>query len=76
MNIFITGIAGMIGMHTAKKLASEGHHVIGIDNYNNYYDVILKIDSLFQVLNDFANKNKWKIIEREIINVGYTVLGK
>jgi UDP-glucuronate 4-epimerase len=44
MNIFITGIAGMIGMHTAKKLASEGHHVIGIDNYNNYYDVTLKID--------------------------------
>jgi hypothetical protein len=35
-----------------------------------------KNDSLFQVLNNFAKENKWKIIERGTINVGYTVLGK
>lgn len=35
-----------------------------------------KNDSLFQVLNNFASANNWKIIERGTINVGYTVLGK
>jgi len=42
MKIFITGIAGFIGFHTAKKLHSLGHDVQGIDSYNDYYDVSLK----------------------------------
>lgn len=40
--IFITGIAGMIGYHTAKRLLAEGHEVHGIDNFNDYYEVELK----------------------------------
>ena len=42
MKIFITGIAGMIGFHTAKKLLSEGHDISGVDNMNSYYDPKLK----------------------------------
>ena len=42
--IFITGIAGMIGYHTAKKLMDAGYHVSGIDNFNSYYDPKLKHD--------------------------------
>lgn len=42
--IFITGIAGMIGYHTAAKLLMEGYHVSGIDNFNSYYDPKLKHD--------------------------------
>jgi UDP-glucuronate 4-epimerase len=42
MNILLTGIAGFIGMHTAKMLLEEGHTVIGIDNLNEYYDTSLK----------------------------------
>jgi UDP-glucuronate 4-epimerase len=37
MNILITGVAGFIGFHLAKKLIEEGHTVIGIDNLNSYY---------------------------------------
>jgi hypothetical protein len=33
-------------------------------------------DSLFRVLSSFAQEYKWKIIERETQNVGYTVLAK
>ena len=40
--IAITGIAGFIGFHLAQKLHADGHHVIGFDNYNNYYDPELK----------------------------------
>lgn len=43
-NIFITGAAGFIGFHLAKKLKQLGHHVIGYDNYNSYYDPKLKRD--------------------------------
>jgi len=46
MKILVTGIAGFIGMHSAKKLLDDGHEVIGIDNLNDYYDVALKEDRL------------------------------
>ena len=43
--VLITGIAGFIGFHLAKKL-SNTFFVIGLDNLNNYYDINLKIDRL------------------------------
>ncbi|MDR0721155.1 MAG: NAD-dependent epimerase [Treponema sp.] len=42
MNILVTGTAGFIGFHLAKKLSVLGHRVIGIDNINAYYDTTLK----------------------------------
>ena len=42
MKIFITGLAGMIGFHTAKHLKSLGHEITGVDNFNDYYEVSLK----------------------------------
>lgn len=45
----VTGIAGFIGMHTARQLLSAGEQVIGIDSLNSYYDPALKqarLDSL------------------------------
>ncbi len=41
--ILITGAAGFIGFHLAKNLLSKGHKVVGVDNFNDYYDVSLKI---------------------------------
>lgn len=42
MKIFITGIAGFIGYHTAHAYIESGHEVVGIDNFNDYYDPSLK----------------------------------
>ena len=39
MKILVTGVAGFIGSHVTKRLLSENHEVVGIDNLNNYYDV-------------------------------------
>jgi UDP-glucuronate 4-epimerase len=41
-HILITGAAGFIGFHTSIKLQKEGCVVIGIDNFNDYYDPSLK----------------------------------
>jgi UDP-glucuronate 4-epimerase len=46
MKILITGTAGFIGFHLAKKLLSEGHDIVGLDNINEYYDVNLKFGRL------------------------------
>jgi len=42
MKILITGTAGFIGFHLAKRLIADGHEIIGLDNINDYYDVRLK----------------------------------
>lgn len=42
MKILVTGTAGFIGYHLAKKLLERGDEVVGIDNINDYYDVNLK----------------------------------
>ena len=40
--ILVTGAAGFIGYHVAKRLLREGHDVVGLDNMNAYYDPALK----------------------------------
>tara|TARA_R110002049_G_scaffold79644_2_gene202741 strand:+ start:1759 stop:2700 length:942 start_codon:yes stop_codon:yes gene_type:complete len=42
MKILVTGAAGFIGSHTAERLVSLGHSVIGVDNFSPYYDFRLK----------------------------------
>ncbi|MEP1229240.1 MAG: NAD-dependent epimerase/dehydratase family protein [Litorimonas sp.] len=42
MIILLTGAAGFIGFHAAKMCLSQGHHVIGVDSLNEYYDIGLK----------------------------------
>ncbi|KJZ61457.1 NAD-dependent epimerase [Pseudomonas fluorescens] len=49
MRVLVTGVAGFIGFHTAKRLCSEGHQVVGIDNLNSYYSVELKQARLSQL---------------------------
>ena len=42
MKILVTGTAGFIGSHLAKRLLERGDEVVGLDNINDYYDPQLK----------------------------------
>jgi UDP-glucuronate 4-epimerase len=48
-SILVTGSAGFIGFHVAKRLLAEGNQVTGVDNLNDYYDVSLKKARLAQL---------------------------
>jgi len=40
--ILVTGVAGFIGFHIARRLLHDGREVVGLDNMNAYYDPALK----------------------------------
>tara|TARA_B100001250_G_scaffold32052_1_gene26215 strand:+ start:5662 stop:6615 length:954 start_codon:yes stop_codon:yes gene_type:complete len=46
LKLLLTGSAGFIGFHLAKKLMKNNYEVLGIDNLNDYYDTNLKKDRL------------------------------
>ncbi len=54
MKVLVTGAAGFIGFHTAIKLLERGDEVIGLDNFNDYYDVSLK-ESRATLLDGYEN---------------------
>ena len=54
MKIIITGAAGFVGAHLAAELIRNGHTVIGIDNFNNYYSKDLKRERIKALLGDCA----------------------
>lgn len=46
MTWLITGVAGFIGAHVARRLLYDGETVVGVDNLDPYYDPHLKLDRL------------------------------
>jgi UDP-glucuronate 4-epimerase len=52
MHILVTGVAGFIGSHVARRLLARGDIVTGIDNLNDYNPVQLKRDRLDAIVAD------------------------
>ena len=52
MKVLVTGAAGFIGMHCAKRLLARGDEVIGVDNLSPYYPVELKRDRLKELAHE------------------------
>ena len=69
MTILITGAAGFIGYHLVNKLLEGDEDIIGIDNFNNYYDVKLK-KARYEKLEAKAIKfnSNFKMIKEDISN--------
>jgi UDP-glucuronate 4-epimerase len=62
MKCLVTGASGFIGFHLAAQLISEGHEVLGVDNFNSYYSSELK----FLRKQDLVNRFKANILELDI----------
>ena len=42
MTVLVTGAAGFIGSYVTRALLARGETVVGIDNFSEYYDPVLK----------------------------------
>jgi UDP-glucuronate 4-epimerase len=63
VKVLVTGAAGFIGMHSARRLLERGDEVLGIDNLSPYYDVRLKRDRLAQLVH-----SGFRFVELDIAN--------
>jgi len=60
--ILVTGCAGFIGSHVCELLLAKGFEVIGIDNFDPFYNKSIKLDNL----KAFKNHKKFTFYEIDI----------
>jgi UDP-glucuronate 4-epimerase len=70
MSVLVTGVAGFIGSYLARALVDRGEQVIGIDNFSDYYDPVLK----FARLKPLREERGFTFIEADIADRA-TILG-
>jgi len=65
MKALVTGTAGFIGSHLAKRLLSDGFEVVGIDCFNDYYPVAIKENNLAS----FRQNKNFNLIKGDILDL-------
>jgi UDP-glucuronate 4-epimerase len=66
MNLVVTGGAGFIGSNLCEELLKEGHRVICIDNFNDFYDPIIKRRNI-----ETFKSDKFKLYEGDILDKSF-----
>lgn len=67
MNVLVTGVAGFIGFHVAKRLLERGDRVVGVDVVNEYYDPALK-EARLAILDQLAGGagGAWNFVRADL----------
>ena len=68
MKILVTGAAGFIGYHLVQSLLKDDHDVIGLDNFNSYYDINLKRARINNIHNNKFSMFEVDLVDNERIN--------
>ncbi|MBI5583921.1 MAG: GDP-mannose 4,6-dehydratase [Deltaproteobacteria bacterium] len=72
MKILITGVAGFIGSHLAEALIGQGHQVVGIDNFMDYYPRRFKEKNL----EGLRSQPAFEFIEADLLDTDLVALVK
>lgn len=62
----VTGAAGFIGSHTAEALLRQGYRVVGLDNFNDYYDPGRKRQNVEEVRSAAPDPGDFLMIEGDV----------
>ena len=62
--IIVTGAAGFIGSHLCERLLVDGWEVVGIDNFDDFYDPQIKRHNIAR----FLENENFKLIEADILD--------
>jgi UDP-glucuronate 4-epimerase len=65
MTILVTGAAGFIGSHVAEAFARRGDRVIGLDNFDAYYDPARKRANLAEIVSE-TGAERFKLVEGDL----------
>jgi UDP-glucuronate 4-epimerase len=64
--ILVTGAAGFIGSHTVQALLRRGDRVVGLDNFNAYYDPVRKRQNVEEVQATAEGRERFVMVEGDI----------
>ncbi len=85
MKVLITGVAGFIGSHLAEKLLESGNEVVGVDNFDGFYNKDIKLKNLSTALSnpnfhflefDITNKDSFKIFNNQKFSIVFHLAAK
>lgn len=66
--ILVTGCAGFIGSHLTERLLAHGYEVVGVDNFNDYYDPAVKEKNISSA----TSHKTFRLYREDILNLKKT----